>query len=107
MTEHEYMTEVMRTCAATSASEQLLLGAMGLAGESGEVVDLIKKARFQGHALDMEKLQGELGDVLWYLVLLCQVLGLSLTDVMAYNVAKMHRRYPNGFEAARSQSRSE
>ena len=107
MKDQEYVAEVLRTCAASGSDERAVLGAMGLAGEAGEVVDLLKKWRFQGHAVAMNTLQDELGDVLWYLVLLCDTFGFTLTDVMERNVAKMRRRYPDGFEVERSLSRSE
>ncbi len=103
--EQEYVSEVLRTCAATGFEERFLLGVMGLAGEAGEVVDLAKKARFQGHSIDIDTVKDELGDVMWYLGLLCHTLGLTLEEVRAGNVAKMHRRYPNGFEVERSVTR--
>ena len=107
MTEHDYISEVLRTCVAESSDERLLLGAMGLAGESGEVVDLIKKVHFAGHPLDIVKVKDELGDVMWYIALLCHTLDFSLEDLRAGNVAKMHIRYPNGFERERSVNRQE
>ncbi len=103
--EQHYTSEVLRTCAATDFHERLLLGAMGLAGESGEVVDILKKSRFQGHALEPAKVKDELGDVLWYMALLCHALGFTLEEVRAENVAKMHRRYPDGFEVERRVNR--
>ncbi len=103
--EQQYLGEVLRTCAAAGFDERLLLGGLGLAGESGEVVDLVKKARFQGHTIDVEKVKDELGDVMWYLALLCHTFGFSLEEIRQANVAKMHRRYPNGFEAERSINR--
>ncbi len=103
--EREYVSEVLRTCVATDFHERLLLGALGLAGEAGEVVDILKKSRFQGHALEPARIKDELGDVLWYLALLCHTLGLTFEEVRAENVAKMHRRYPDGFEVERSVNR--
>jgi len=103
--EQEYVGEVLRTCVAIGFDERLLLGVMGLAGESGEVVDLAKKARFQGHSIDTNKVKDELGDVMWYLGLLCHTFGFSLQEIRQANVAKMHRRYPNGFEVERSINR--
>jgi len=103
--EQEYVGEVLRTCVATGFDERLLLGVMGLAGESGEVVDLTKKARFQGHSIDREKIKDELGDVMWYLGLLCHTLGLTLEEVRAGNITKMRQRYPNGFSVERSVNR--
>jgi pentatricopeptide repeat protein len=103
--DQHYMSEVLRTCVAEDFHERILLGALGLAGEAGEVVDLVKKMHFQGHTIDTEQVKDELGDVMWYIALLCHSLGLSLEDILQANVAKMHRRYPNGFEVERSINR--
>lgn len=70
---------------------------LGLAGEVGEVVELIKKDRFQGQPLDRDKLCKELGDVLWYLTDLAAQNGLTLQQVAETNSAKLRARYPNGF----------
>jgi NTP pyrophosphatase (non-canonical NTP hydrolase) len=108
MNEQEYIQEVLRTyMGKDSISDKLCLGALGLAGESGEVVDAIKKILYQGHALDVTKLTDELGDVFWYFTLICHALNISLEDIKAYNVAKMRKRYPNGFEPERSIYRQE
>lgn len=71
--------------------------ALGLAGEVGEVVELIKKDRFQAQPLDPAKLCLELGDVLWYLTDLAHQYGLSLADVAEANSRKLRARYPDGF----------
>lgn len=78
---------------------------MGLAGEAGEVCDYLKKVVFHEHQLDQEKLCDELGDVLWYLANLAAAVDVSLSEVAKKNVEKLRRRYPNGFEASRSQKR--
>jgi NTP pyrophosphatase (non-canonical NTP hydrolase) len=74
-----------------------LNAALGLAGESGEVCELIKKERFQGRAYDPAKMLEELGDVLWYLDCMAEVHGFTLDDVAAVNVDKLRKRYPAGF----------
>lgn len=79
--------------------------ALGLAGEAGEVCDLLKKAWGHGHALDAEKLKKELGDVLWYVAALAEQHGLRLSDVAEANVAKLSARYPQGFSTAASIAR--
>lgn len=108
MIEQQYVTEIMRTYAgADDPVSKLVLGALGLAGETGEVIDMIKKRVYQGHAIDQEKLRDELGDVLWYFMLICHTGGYSLEEVMIANVEKLHRRYPHGFEAERSVYRQE
>ena len=73
-----------------------------LVGEGGEVVDLLKKHLFQGHDLKRHAIRDELGDVLWYVALLCDAAGLDLGDVAEHNVAKLLARYPKGFTAAES-----
>lgn len=93
-----YDREVRRTAIeGLSTRDDLLLGAIGLCGESGEVAEAVKKHVFHGTALDREELLEELGDVLWYLTHLASVLDTSLDDIAAINVAKLRRRYPNGF----------
>ncbi|MGH2496526.1 MAG: nucleoside triphosphate pyrophosphohydrolase family protein [Ktedonobacteraceae bacterium] len=108
ITEHEYTSEVLRTYAGTpnSTLDKLTLGALGLAGESGEVIDMIKKRLFQGHDIDQNKLLDELGDVFWYYTLILQSMGYSLQEVMSRNIEKLRHRYPDGFEAERSVNRS-
>ena len=106
MDEEQYRDEVMRTYGGPDDPlYKLSLGAMGLAGESGEVVDHIKKVLFQGHVLDAEALMEEMGDVLWYLALLSDMLGCSLALLMEMNVKKLRARYPDGFDPRRSQER--
>lgn len=85
--------------------EQLSLGALGLAGEGGEVVELIKKALFHGTELPREQLKKELGDVLWYLAAIATTNGLSLSEVAAANIKKLQVRYPGGFSEAASLAR--
>jgi NTP pyrophosphatase (non-canonical NTP hydrolase) len=101
-----YRQDVLRTAGEPLPQRERMLNcALGLCGEAGEVADIIKKAAFMGHALDERTLASELGDVLWYWVLLCDTLGLSAADVIAGNVAKLHQRYPDGFSAERSINR--
>jgi NTP pyrophosphatase (non-canonical NTP hydrolase) len=104
----DYQREVMRT-AATSKSPELQLATMGLgiAGEAGEVADLLKKHIGHGHPLDVDKLKKELGDVLWYVVAVGLAVGLDLEDVAQGNVEKLRKRYPNGFSRERSMNRAD
>jgi len=80
---------------------------MGLAGEAGEVCDYLKKVVFHGHSLDKDKVCDELGDVLWYLANLADIIDIPLSEVAEKNIKKLQKRYPNGFEQIRSQQRVE
>jgi NTP pyrophosphatase (non-canonical NTP hydrolase) len=102
-----YVQEVHRTLKEADTRDLLTISALGIAGESGEIVDLIKKVLYHEHELDSAKLCKEIGDLLWYLVLLCETTGLTLEQVMEANVEKLRKRYPEGFDVQRSQQREE
>lgn len=85
----------------------LTVSALGLAGESGEVADLIKKWCGHGHDLDIAKLTKELGDVLWYVAETATLVGLTLKDVAETNLTKLNARYPEGFSEWYSKNRKE
>jgi len=86
----------------------LILAALGAAGETGEVVDEIKKHVFHNHPLDREKLIKEMGDVEWYFNLLRKELKVTLEEVHERNIEKLSARYPEGFfTSERSQNRKE
>lgn len=70
---------------------------LGLAGEAGEVADIIKKDLAGAKELDRNHLIEELGDILWYLAEACQCFNLSLEKIARQNIEKLKRRHPNGF----------
>ena len=105
MTINEYQKAAMRTASGVGAacSDNLMLnGVMGLNGEAGECIDMVKKFMFQGHELSTEKLAKELGDVAWYLAITAQAIGYDLETVLQMNVDKLKARYPEGFDADHS-----
>lgn len=85
----------------------IIWNAIGLAGETGEILDHIKKGIFHEHGLDRDHLKEELGDVMWYIAGLCTKLGLDLDEVLAFNIKKLERRYPNGYSSEDSKNRVE
>ena len=108
MTGNEYQRLALTTLNPDLHGMDLLLnGVMGLCGESGEVIDLVKKHLAQGHTLDREKLALELGDVAWYLAETARAIGYDLDTVLQMNVDKLKARYPDGFAAARSRNRAQ
>ena len=108
MTINEYQSLALRTLnPALSEKDVLINGVMGLCGESGEAIDLVKKHLAQGHPLDREALAKELGDVAWYLAETTYALGSDLESVLAGNIEKLRRRYPEGFASEKSIDRTE
>lgn len=108
MTVNEYQKLAMTTLnPALSKKDVLINGVMGLCGESGEAIDIVKKHLAQGHALDKEKLAKELGDIAWYLAETATALDLNLEDIFEANIEKLRKRYPEGFDSARSIHRQE
>lgn len=101
-----YRDEVLRLCnKELNQEEKLLNGAMGLVGEAGEVIDLLKKFKFHKKPFDRDKLLNEIGDVRWYLELLTIALDTTMEEVEAINTKKLNIRYPNGFSAEDSELR--
>jgi NTP pyrophosphatase (non-canonical NTP hydrolase) len=105
MTFEEYTAAVMRTAPPAHAPGLLANLALGVAGEAGEVADLIKKQIFHPHDPEPDRLIAELGDVLWYVAALASTLSVPLEEVARRNVAKLQARYPAGFDPARSRER--
>ena len=108
MTVNEYQKLAMTTLnPALDKKDVLINGVMGLCGESGEAIDIVKKWLAQGHDLDKEKLAKELGDIAWYLAETATALDLKLEDVLEANIEKLKKRYPEGFDSQRSIHRVE
>lgn len=106
MTINEYQGLAMRTSnQELSKEDHMLNGVLGLVGESGEIADLVKKNRMQGHMLDIEHAAKELGDVCWYIAETATAIGCDLETIMKMNIEKLRKRYPDGFSSDRSQHR--
>lgn len=101
----EYQELALKTFNKDKEKDMTLIGVMGLSGESGECLDLMKKHLFHGHELDKNKLTDELGDVLWYLAITAKSIGVSLEEVASFNVNKLKTRYPKGFSTKDSIAR--
>ena len=77
----------------------ILNASLGLSGEVGETVDLIKKWIFHESELDKTHLKKEIGDIMWYISCMCHSFGFDLDEIMQMNIDKHLKRYPNGFNA--------
>jgi NTP pyrophosphatase (non-canonical NTP hydrolase) len=91
--------------------ERLTTAGVGLAAESGEFLEIVKKMVFQGkpwNDANREHLVIELGDVMWYVAQACMALGVSFEDVIKGNVKKLEKRYPSGsFDIFYSENRQD
>jgi NTP pyrophosphatase (non-canonical NTP hydrolase) len=105
---NDYQALAMRTAMKTDgekpAPEYL---ALSLTGEAGEIAEIIKKAVYHGHALSVDALADELGDVQWYLAVMANIYGFDLSEIARRNVEKLKRRYPGGFSEEASRNREE
>lgn len=75
----------------------ILNACLGLSGEVGETVDMIKKWIFHESKLDEVHLKKEIGDVMWYVACMCYSFGFDIDEIMQMNIDKHLKRYPNGF----------
>ena len=92
---------------ALDKKDVLINSVMGLCGESGEAIDIVKKWLAQGHELDREKLAKELGDIAWYLAEAATALEIPLEDIFASNIEKLRKRFPEGFSTEASRMRTD
>jgi NTP pyrophosphatase (non-canonical NTP hydrolase) len=83
----------------------LLHGALGIAGEAGELLDAVKKHVMYGKDLDKANVMEEIGDILWYMSIALESVGSSFEEVMQLNHDKLEKRYPGGFTEALAQLR--
>jgi len=106
MTINEYQQRAMASLNPELKGRDVLINSvMGLCGESGEAIDIVKKWLARGHPLDREHLAKELGDVAWYLAEAATALDLDLEDILRANLEKLERRYPDGFSTEKSVGR--
>lgn len=108
----KYAELAMRTLSLDSSRDHdsmLATTALGLAGESGEINEMIKKYFFhgEGHDIDPKKFAKELGDILWYVACGCKTIGISMGEVAHMNITKLKNRYPEKFEANLSLNKNE
>lgn len=84
-----------------------MMACLGLSGEVGEFNDTMKKVVFHEAEFDEEHLKKELGDICWYVAMMCESFGWSLDEILEMNVNKLKKRYPEGFDVYRANHREE
>lgn len=120
MTGKEYVESAVRTRAHSSGAAQriekmtgyrhddildLLHGVMGISTEAGEIMDNLKKCLFYGKPIDRVNLIEELGDLMWYIAIMCDSIDIELETVMNHNIAKLRKRYPEKFSEDKALNR--
>ena len=99
MTFNDFQRAASLTARENPFKERILVQSLGLAGEAGEVANLVKKWAWHNGPLSPDQMADELADVLWYVADLASAMGLDLEAVALGNVEKLQRRYPAGFTA--------
>lgn len=84
----------------------IINGLFGLSGEVGELTDMVKKWIFHESNFDEEHAKKELGDVMWYVAMICESFNWSLDEIMQMNIEKLEKRYPDGFDVIKANNRS-
>jgi len=104
---NDYQVAAMRTRPKDLWPSQFLQAGIGMAEEACEVLGLVKKVHFHGHDIDTKKLKEELGDTMWHIALMCELLGIGMAEVAEGNIEKLKQRYPGpeGFSEERSRNR--
>ena len=92
-----YQKLAVRTAKSLGETGDLVHSALGIAGESGEYVDCVKKHVVYGRQLDAINAAEELGDLLWFIALGCQALGVSMSEIAQQNIDKLRIRYPDKY----------
>jgi NTP pyrophosphatase (non-canonical NTP hydrolase) len=104
----EYQQLALRTARSDQSLDiRRLIATLGLAGEAGEVAELVKKQIGHGHNVAPEQVAKELGDALWYTALVATLYDLDLQQIARENIEKLRRRYPEGFSSSDSISRQD
>jgi len=98
---------IPRRLALDPMSAQLLHGAIGICTENGELMDVMKRYLVYDEPIDIAHAAEEIGDVLYYVMLSCQALGLEMGDTMQANIDKLRIRYPHGFSEADAVARAD
>lgn len=100
MTDRKYLEEARRTLSTQDNILEHMI--IGLVTEAGELMDAYKKHKFYGRELDVKNIREEIGDVMWYLVQLCDEVDYSLDQAKTDNIIKLSIRYPEKFKDVKS-----
>ncbi|PGF00905.1 nucleoside triphosphate pyrophosphohydrolase family protein [Bacillus toyonensis] len=109
---NDYQERALRTWNTDSNADdnfRITNAALGLAGESSEIADIIKKAIYHGHGfegkLSKHEIAKELGDIMYYVSIMAEEVDYSLQEIAEININKLAKRYPEGFSVEASINR--
>jgi NTP pyrophosphatase (non-canonical NTP hydrolase) len=108
MNTREYIDAVLKTESPLfkSQPERIMHSIYGCVTEAGEMMDNLKRATFyKDKLLDKPNLVEEIGDMCWYLAIMCDELKISFEEVFDKNITKLKIRYPDKFQTARALNR--
>ncbi|MCL2846116.1 MAG: nucleoside triphosphate pyrophosphohydrolase family protein [Firmicutes bacterium] len=96
----QYQSEAIKTlrkipkdCTVDAHKYSLAVTALGIAGEGGEVAEKIKKYIDRDRELDMDDMRKEIGDVMWYIAAMCDLLGITMGECADLNIKKLRARH--------------
>jgi len=104
----EYMKNVRRSESPNfdMINKRILHASIGVCTEAGELADIIKKSLFYKRQIDRWNLIEEIGDLFWYLGLICDELDITFEEIMDMNIKKLKERYPNQFSIKDERNRN-
>jgi len=100
-TKQANLKEYQKLCKKTAKSfenrnEEIADWGLGVAGEAGDLAGCIKKTFFHGN--DQKRgIRENIGDTMWYLAMICNFFDWDFNEILAENIAKLTKRYPQGF----------
>jgi len=104
MQANEYIQNALRTesgkypfVGTGAVTPRIEHAVMGIVTEAGELMDAVKKTKIYGKELDTVNLIEEAGDLMWYLAILSDDLGVSFEEIWQKNIAKLRKRYPEKY----------
>lgn len=105
MKPNEYIQKAIRTerkeydfTETNGVAPRIEHGVIGLVTEAGELMTAVKKAKIYAKALDRINVIEEVGDIMWYLALLADELGVSFEEIWDKNIRKLRVRYPEKYD---------
>lgn len=97
MTLKDYQTKCLRTFNKKDLLTDMLHMSLGMVTEASEIADVMKKHIAYGREIDIVNIKEELGDLLWFIMGMCETINLDVEDVMQTNINKLAVRYPEKY----------